>query len=131
MHAVIFGSNPIGIAVAEAMAKAGESVVIVDETESNFARLSSDFTGFALSAPLTQALTWDRARLKQAEVTLVVTGDFTLRLMLAEVAKVHYRVPHVICLSEDGRQAELFGRLGITTVQGDQVVAAAILKQLE
>ncbi|MGE5654152.1 MAG: NAD-binding protein [Bacillota bacterium] len=126
MQIVIFGCSQLGAVLAARLSELGESVVVVDPREESFTRLPVDFAGFGLAADLTEAATWRRARLEQADFVYVLTDQFPVNLMLSIVAQQYFGVLHVAALVKENDQVDLLKRLNIEAIQSDLIIADAI-----
>ena len=132
MHTVIVGCSRVGAELAESLEQRGITVAIVDKDPKQFeVRLYPGFHGKTI-----EGLGFDRdileeAGIKDADVFVSATRGDNSNIVSARIAKEHYNVPAVAALIYDPRRAEIYERLGITTVasvswSADQILARVL-----
>lgn len=116
LYIVIVGCGRLGSLLANKLSKEGHSVVVIDNDESAFKNLSEDFSGFRVSGDAAQAAVLKHAKADKADVVVATTRDDNINLMVAQVAKVVYRVPRVIARVYDPSREVIYGEFGVETV---------------
>lgn len=128
MHFVIMGCGRVGAMLATQLDENGHSVAVIDWTADAFRRLSQDFSGQRVTG-----LGFDRDALEQAGIedayafAAVSSGDNS-NIIGARVAREVFGVPHVVARIYDPKRAEVFQRLGITTVATVRWTADQVLR---
>ena len=121
------GCGRVGAMLASHLDSAGHSVAVIDANPDAFRRLDPEFSGRRVTG-----VGFDRDSLTQAGIedayafAAVSSGDNS-NIIAARVAREVFGVEHVVARIYDPRRAEVFQRLGITTVAtvlwtADQIV---------
>lgn len=123
LYIVIVGCGRLGSHLANQLSHVGHSVVVIDKNELTFNGLSSDFSGFRVQGDATQMAVLKEAKLKMADVFFATTHEDNVNLMVAQVARKVFNVPHVLARVFDPRREQVFDRLGIETICPTSVAA--------
>lgn len=132
MHAVIVGSGRVGAELAAALEHRGFTVSIIDRDEARFSqRLHPGFHGKKIVGIGFDRDILEEAGIKDADVFVSATRGDNSNVVSARIAKEHYGVPHVAALIYDPRRAQIYERLGISTVASvawatDQLLARVL-----
>ena len=132
MKAVIVGCGRVGAQLAQTLEARGFRVAIIDTDKNAFEqRLYSGFSGKKVIGIGFDREVLERAGIEGADVFVSATRGDNTNIVSARIAKEHYRVPRVAALIYDPRRAELYERLGITTVAtvawaSDQIMARVL-----
>lgn len=110
------GCGRVGASLAEAMARRGHSISVIDRDPAAFARLGPDFTGTT-----TVGLGFDRdvltrAGIETADAFAAVSSGDNSNSVAARVARETFGVGRVVARIYDAGRAEVYARLGIPTV---------------
>jgi len=116
MLVVIVGCGRMGSLVANSLSRKGNDVIIIDADENSFKAVTNDFSGFQFVGDATQVETLKMAKIGDAKVLFVLTGDDNINLMVAQVGKMVYNVPHVMARVMDPSREQMFRKLGIETI---------------
>jgi len=116
MKVVIAGCGRVGASVANHLSVAGHDVAVIDKDPYAFERLSKTFKGATA-----QGMVFDRDALEavdaeRADAFVAVTSGDNSNIVSATIAREIYRVPKVVARIFDPRRADIYRRLGITTV---------------
>ncbi|MDO5495750.1 MAG: TrkA family potassium uptake protein [bacterium] len=116
MHFVIMGCGRVGASLASHLDSSGHSVAVIDMDPDSFRRLPPDFSGRRVTG-----MGFDRDALIQAGVedayalAAVSNGDNS-NIITARVARDTFGVRRVVARIYDPHRAEVYQKLGITTV---------------
>lgn len=127
LYIVIVGCGRVGSYLANQLSRAGHSVVVIDADEETFNDLSPDFSGFRVVGDATQMAVLQEAKLKQADVFFATTHGDNVNLMVAQIARKLFHVPHVLARVFDPRREQVYDRLGIETICPTLVAAEMFL----
>ncbi|WP_040524692.1 potassium channel family protein [Gordonia effusa] len=116
MQVVIMGCGRVGSSLAMAMQKRGHSVAIIDRDEVAFARLSPQFTGTKVRGVGFDRDILIRAGIESADAFAAVSSGDNSNIISARVARETFGVERVVARIYDARRAEVYERLGISTV---------------
>lgn len=131
MHIIVVGCGRVGSTIAPELLEAGHSVVVVDRRAESFRRLGPKFAGRTLVG-----VGFDRDVLRDAgiegpdvAVAAVTSGDNS-NIMIARVARETFGVENVVARIYDPKRAQIYERLGITTVASVAWTAARVMRKL-
>lgn len=127
LYIVIVGCGRLGSHLASQLSRAGHSVVVIDADEDTFNELSPAFSGFRVVGDATQMAVLKEAKLKQADVFFATTHADNVNLMVAQVARKLFNVPHVLARVFDPRREQVYDQLGIETICPTSVAAEMFL----
>lgn len=130
MKAVIMGCGRVGARVASLLANAGNEVTVVDIDSRAFRRLPSAFTGDTIIGTGIDEDVLRRAGIEDADAFIAVTNGDNRNIMAAQVARLIFHVPEVICRIYDPVREDTYRRLGLTTVCPTTTISAIILDQV-
>lgn len=117
MHAVIVGCGRVGAELARALEGRGFTVSIIDKDESAFKeRVLPGFSGKQLVGVGFDRQILEAAGIREAGIFASVTRGDNTNIVSARIAKEHYNVDKVVALIYDPRRAQMYERLGISTV---------------
>jgi trk system potassium uptake protein TrkA len=127
LYIVIIGCGRLGSYLANQLSRVGHSVVVIDTDEATFNDLSPDFSGFRVVGDATQIAVLKEAKLKKADVFFATTHEDNVNLMVAQVARKLFNVPHVLARVFDPKREEIYAQLGIDTICPTSVAAEMFL----
>jgi trk system potassium uptake protein TrkA len=127
LYIVIVGCGRLGSDLANRLSRIGHSVVVIDKDEATFQGLSSDFSGFRITGDATELAVLKEAKLRNADVFFATTHGDNVNLMVAQVARKMFDVPHVLARVFDPRREQVYNELGIETICPTSVAAEMFL----
>lgn len=116
MHIIVVGCGRVGSLLAAELLHDGHSVAVIDKNESAFRRLPANWSGRAIVG-----FGFDREHLTQAgadkaDALAAVTSGDNSNILTARIARETFHIPAVTARIYDPRRAEIYQRLGISTV---------------
>ena len=124
------GCGRVGASLATELDADGHSVAVLDQNPEAFRRLPEDFAGHRVTG-----LGFDRDALAQTGIedaygfAAVSSGDNS-NILAARVVRETFGVANVVARIYDPRRAEVYQRLGITTVATVRWTAEQVLRRL-
>jgi len=124
------GAGRVGVTLAQTLEERGHSVGIIDQNPDAFRRLPPEFEGRRVTG-----LGFDRDALVQAGIedarafAAVSSGDNS-NIIAARVVRETFGVPDVVARIYDPKRAEVYQRLGITTVATVRWTADQVLRRM-
>ena len=124
------GCGRVGATLAQSLENYGHSVAVVDQNPDSFRRLSADFGGKKVTG-----IGFDRDTLIQAGIedcyafAAVSDGDNS-NVLAARVARERFGVEHVVARIYDTQRAEIYQRLGISTVATVRWTSDQVLRRM-
>lgn len=116
MHMIIVGCGRVGSTVGRQLDTAGHDVVVIDRKSDAFRRLGDSFGGRTMTG-----VGFDRDVLTSAGITrdsavMAVTSGDNSNILIARVAREMFGVERVVARIYDPKRAQIYARLGISTV---------------
>jgi len=116
MKALIVGCGRVGSALAKRLQESGWEVVALDESEEALGRLGENWPGeFHVGHALDIAVL-EEAGISDADAFIASTDGDNTNIVVAQVAKLRYEVPHVATRILDPARAEFFSGRGFDVV---------------
>ena len=113
MNIIVVGCGRVGSHLATLLSEDGHNVSVIDRNADSFKNLGRDFNG-----RIVRGIGFDESALldagiDEADVIAAVTSNDNANLMIAEVARRIYEVPHVISRLYEARREKTYAQLGI------------------
>ena len=128
MNIIIMGCGRVGSQVSQLLVKQGHAVTVIDHDANALARLGTNFKGRVV-----HGLGFDRnvlieAGVETAEGFVASSASDNANIVAARVARNIFRVPRVVARLYDPVRAEVYKRLGLTTISSTQWGAQRIVE---
>ena len=127
MKAVIMGCGRVGARVASLLDHTGNEVTIIDVDSRAFQRLPATFGGDTIIGTGIDEDVLKRAGIEDADAFIAVSNGDNRNIMAAQVARLVFNVPEVVCRIYDPVREDTYRRLGLTTVCPTTTISAMIL----
>lgn len=116
MKIIIMGCGRVGSQVSLLLVKHGHAVTVIDHDDNALARLGMEFKG-----KIVHGLGFDRnvlieAEIETAEGFVAASSSDNANIVAARIARNIFRVPRVVARLYDPVRAEVYQRLGLTTI---------------
>jgi trk system potassium uptake protein len=116
MNIIIMGCGRVGSEVSQLLVKQGHMVTVIDHDANALAKLGKDFKGRVV-----QGLGFDKnvlieAGVETAEGFVSASSSDNANIVAARIARNIFRVPRVVARLYDPVRAEVYQRLGLTTI---------------
>ena len=115
-YTIIVGCGRLGANLANTLSNSGENVLILDERQDAFRRLSTSFGGLSVVGNGTDFDTLREAQIENASAVIAVTDDDNTNIMVAQIARDLFNVEHVIARLYDPERESVYQELGIATI---------------
>ena len=130
MKAIIMGCGRIGSQVSELMSDHGHDVTGIDHDSNAIGRLGPNFKGRVV-----QGLGFDRnvlieAGIERADAFVSSSSSDNANIVAARIARNIFRVPRVVARLYAPLRAEIYQRLGLTTISSTNWGAERIYQML-
>jgi trk system potassium uptake protein TrkA len=116
MRVVVVGCGRVGSGLAYRLEMEGHRVTVVDRDRTAFRRLGAGFHGESVLGRALDRDLLEEVGIESADALAAVTGSDETNAVLARLAVHRFRVPRVIARLYEPRQADLYRRLGVSTV---------------
>jgi trk/ktr system potassium uptake protein len=116
MKALIVGCGRVGSALAKRLHEAGWEVVALDESEEALGRLGEDWPGGFQVGHALDIRVLEDAGIAEADALIAATDGDNTNIVVAQVAKLRYEVPHVATRILDPARAAFYSGRGFDVV---------------
>lgn len=130
-YIIVVGCGRLGGNLANCLSASVHSVVVLDQRESAFDKLTADFTGFKVVGDATELGVLKEAHPEKADYLFAVTTHDSTNLMVAQVAQTVFNVPHVVARVFDPLREEIYRDLGVQTISPTKLAAKAFLSIIQ
>lgn len=130
-YIIIVGCGRLGGILANRLSAQEHDVVVIDNDDYAFTRLSADFSGFTIHGDATERETLHEAKISKADYLLAMTTQDNVNLMVAQIAKTIYNVPYVVARIYDPTREVIYREFGIETISPTHLTADAFFSYLK
>ena len=128
MNIIIMGCGRVGTQVSQLLVRHGHAVTVIDHDANALAKLGKDFRG-----QVVQGLGFDKnvlieAGVETAEGFVAASASDNANIVAARIARNIFHVPRVVARLYDPVRAEVYQRLGLTTISSTQWGAERIVE---
>ncbi len=116
MRHILVGCGRWGSALARRLTQRGHQVTVIDRDPAAFERLGPAFPGHTVTGIGFDREVLEQAGIARADGLAAVTASDEANVVAARIARQVFRVPQVVARLCDPRQAEMYRRLGLATI---------------
>ena len=116
MKIIVVGCGRVGAELAQALARGGHEVTVVDVKPAAFDRLGTSFRGRTVVGVCFDRETLIRAGIESADAFAAVTSSDNANALAARVARDKFAVPRVVARIYDPQRRALYEKLGLQTI---------------
>lgn len=127
MKVIIAGCGRVGALLANKLSAENHDLAVIDKDPSAFLRLGRNFQGEMIPGLVFDRDALDAAGADRADAFVAVTSGDNSNVVSATIARDIFRIPKVVARIFDPRRADIYRRLGITTVSSVSWAANEIL----
>jgi len=130
VHVVIMGCGRVGSTLAKSLEDRDHDVSIIDSNPDAFRRLGPSFNGTKVTGIGFDQTVLERAGIEKADAFAAVSSGDNSNIIAARVARESFGIQQVVARIYDPGRAEVYQRLGITTVATVRWTADQVLRRL-
>ena len=130
MYVVVMGCGRVGSALAASLERLGHEVAVIDKDAQAFRRLGPDFRGRQIVGQGFHREVLVDAGAEKADAFAAVSSGDNSNIIAARVARETFGIQQVVARIYDPGRAEVYQRLGITTVATVKWTADQVLRRL-
>ncbi|WP_328530466.1 TrkA family potassium uptake protein [Nocardioides sp. NBC_00368] len=130
MHVVIMGCGRVGSTLARSLEDRNHTVSVIDQNSDAFRRLGPGFNGDKVAGMGFDREVLLKAGIKRAEAFAAVSSGDNSNIISARVAREEFGIQQVVARIYDPGRAEVYQRLGISTVATVKWTADQVLRRL-
>ncbi len=136
MKVMIMGCGRVGAWLANLLDAEGHQVTVLDLDAYSFRRLrfpglQNDFKGTALVGNGLDEDALKRAGIEDADVFCAVTQGDNRNVMAAQIVKLQFKVPRVLCRIYDPLRQEVYATLGVEAISPTAIIAQLLREKIE
>jgi trk system potassium uptake protein TrkA len=131
VYIIIVGGGKIGYFLARQLLEDQHEVLIVEQNAEKAAQIAEDMGEIVMIGDGCEASTMERAGMGRADMAVALTGDDEDNLVVCQVAKHKFNVPHTIARINNPKNERIFKMLGIdATISSTGVILGHIEQEL-
>src|SRR5215212_8236901 len=130
VHVVIMGCGRVGSTLARSLEDRNHTVSVIDSNPDAFRRLGPSFNGLKITGYGFDQKVLSDAGIERAEAFAAVSSGDNSNIIAARVARETFGIQQVVARIYDPGRAEIYQRLGITTVATVKWTADQVLRRL-
>ncbi|KRF17303.1 potassium transporter TrkA [Nocardioides sp. Soil797] len=130
MHVVIMGCGRVGSTLARSLEDRNHTVSIIDNNPDAFRRLGPSFNGDKITGYGFDQAVLTKAGIGRADAFAAVSSGDNSNIIAARVARESFGIQQVVARIYDPGRAEVYQRLGITTVATVKWTADQVLRRI-
>ncbi len=131
MYIIIVGGGKIGYYLAKQLLEDQHEVLVIEQNAEKCAQIAEDLGEIVMLGDGCEAATLERAGMARAGMVIALTGDDEDNLVVCQVAKHKFNVPHTVARINNPKNERIFKTLGIdATISSTSVILAHIEQEL-
>jgi trk system potassium uptake protein len=130
VHVVIMGCGRVGSTLARGLEDRNHTVSIIDINPDAFRRLGPSFNGTKVTGIGFDQDVLEKAGIEKADAFCAVSSGDNSNIIAARVARETFGIQQVVARIYDPGRAEVYQRLGITTVATVKWTADQVLRRI-
>jgi trk system potassium uptake protein TrkA len=131
VYIIIVGGGKIGYYLAKQLLEDQHEVLIIEQDAEKCAQIADDLGEVVMLGDGCEAATLERAGMARSDMVIALTGDDEDNLVVCQVAKHKFDVPHTVARINNPKNETLFKKLGIdATISSTSVILAHIEQEL-
>jgi trk system potassium uptake protein len=130
VHVVIMGCGRVGSTLARSLEERSHDVSVIDSNPDSFRRLGPSFNGTKVTGIGFDQSVLEQAEIERADAFAAVSSGDNSNIIAARVARETFGIQQVVARIYDPGRAEVYQRLGITTVATVKWTADQVLRRL-
>lgn len=95
-YTIIIGCGRLGSKIANTLSDREENVLVIDKTGNSFRRLFTEYGGLSIVGDGTSTEVLKDAKIETASTVIAATNKDNVNILVAQMAKKMFHVPHVI-----------------------------------
>jgi trk system potassium uptake protein TrkA len=130
VHVVIMGCGRVGSTLARSLEDRNHTVSVIDSNPDAFRRLGPSFNGDKVTGYGFDQEVLNKAGIARADAFAAVSSGDNSNIIAARVARETFGIQQVVARIYDPGRAEVYQRLGITTVATVKWTADQVLRRI-
>ena len=128
---LIIGCGRLGSTLASTLSNESQNVILIDRQAEAFRKLSPSYAGLTLVGDAANVEVLKQAQIEKADHLVIVTNHDNTNILIAQLAREIFQVPHVICRLYDPQRECVYRECGIQTICPTTLSSQAIEQRLQ
>lgn len=116
MRVIIVGCGRLGLGLAQALDKKGNTITVIDKEPHMLEQLPPTFKGKTLVGIGFDKKVLESAQIDRADAVVACTAIDETNALIARISRNIYKVPRAIARLYDSRKAVIYNTLGVQTI---------------
>ena len=116
MKTIVVGCGRVGAELAYRLYQKGHDLTVIDEVETAFQNLPTDFRGRTLEGDILAEEMQHRSGMAHAQGLAAVTSSDSLNAVIGHIARTVYQIPHIIVRNYDPRRRAFCDAFGLPII---------------
>ena len=116
MKTIVVGCGRVGAELAYRLYQKGHDLTVIDEVETAFQNLPTDFRGRTLEGDILAEEMQHRSGMAQAQGLAAVTSSDSLNAVIGHIARTVYQIPNIVVRNYDPRRRAFCDAFGLPLV---------------
>ncbi|MBI4730924.1 MAG: TrkA family potassium uptake protein, partial [Chloroflexi bacterium] len=130
MKVIVMGCGRTGSQISMVLERDGHDVTVIDHDANAEGRLGANFRGRVIRGVGFDKSVLTDAGIEKADAFVAASSSDNANIVAARIARNIFHVPRVVALLYDPRRAEIYQRLGLTTISSTTWAAERIRQVL-
>ncbi|MDP2719451.1 MAG: TrkA family potassium uptake protein [Dehalococcoidia bacterium] len=130
MNILIMGCGRSGATLAALLDSEGHKVTVLDISGAGFRRLPPTFHGTVVLGDGTDEDVLRNAGISEADAFVAVTQGDNRNIMAAQIARVIFKTPKVLCRIYDPLRENLYKNLGVQAISPTKIFSELMRDQI-
>ena len=131
MYIIVAGGGEVGYHLAKILLAENHEVLIIENDRKRCELISEDLGDVVMPGQSCESRILEEVGTKRADMLIAVTGNDEDNLVVCQLAKHRFKVPHTIARIKNPKHKPLFEKLGIDlTVSSTEIIMAHIEQDL-
>lgn len=127
---IVIGCGRLGSTIAGNLSEKNKNLMIVDMDQSSFRKLSASYGGLTKEGDGTDIDLLESINIADADILIASTDEDDVNILIAQIAKVIYKVPDVIARIYDTSKAITCEDFGIHVISPTALSIKAFQKMI-
>lgn len=116
MKTIVVGCGRVGAELAYRLYQKGHDLTVIDEVETAFQNLPTDFRGRTLEGDILAEEMQHRSGMAQAQGLAAVTSSDSLNAVIGHIARTVYQIPNIVVRNYDPRRRAFCDAFGLPLI---------------
>lgn len=130
MNILIVGCGIVGSDLCNKLSQLGHDISVIGESHEEFNMLSQDFSGYTTVGVAIDQDVLKNAGIESCDAVAAVTADDNMNLMIVQLAREFFHVPHAYARVNNPIKSDLFQKMEVETICPTKMTAETFISAL-